>query len=177
MRRKLIVLVIALFMLTHAAPADAYALKPYRWTASSVTYYLDYTVTDHSSWPGYIAQYSAKWKAAESASPTLVRGYNGSLAPIYVYQGRLADATSCGHTETNFSGSSINYTSIGYSDTHGYGINGSTSTTCDLPQTTMHEFGHALGLDHSYSGTVMYKMVAALHNLTGDDINGIQMRY
>ncbi|HKB02951.1 MAG TPA: matrixin family metalloprotease, partial [Gemmataceae bacterium] len=48
----------------------------------------------------------------------------------------------------------------------------------DLYSTLLHESGHALGLDHSVAGTVMYGMSQGMvTGLTPDDIAGIQAMY
>lgn len=48
----------------------------------------------------------------------------------------------------------------------------------DLYSILLHESGHALGLNHSTSGTVMYGTITAVYpGLTADDIAGIQAIY
>lgn len=182
MRRRLgVASAVAILMLTQAAPADAYVLTPYRLQASSVAYYLEYTVTNHSSWASYIAQYVPVWKQAESASRRLVQGYDDELALISVYRGALTNPQWCGATTYNSaSGSTINYESIGYANNHSFGTSGTSGSTCDLIDTTIHEFGHGLGLGHSADSTaIMYPNlpVTAKHALGSDDINGIRARY
>src|SRR5262249_23367020 len=48
----------------------------------------------------------------------------------------------------------------------------------DLYSTLLHEAGHALGLQHSVAGTVMYSTIMGVYTgLTADDIAGIQAKY
>lgn len=182
MRRTLGVLgATALLVLSQAAPAHAWAHASYRLPTGSVTYYLDYTVTDHTSWPGLIANHIPKWRQAESASPTFGRGYDSTLARVYVFQGGLTNPSWCGQMNPgSVSGSTMNYGDIGYSNRHSFGTSGSGDGYCDFIQTTLHEFGHALGLSHSgVTAAVMYGSMSttARHNLSTDDINGIRARY
>ncbi len=47
----------------------------------------------------------------------------------------------------------------------------------DALALALHEFGHWLELGHSYPGTVMYRYLLGLHDLTEDDILGIRTIY
>ncbi|MEX2122189.1 MAG: matrixin family metalloprotease [Pirellulales bacterium] len=51
-------------------------------------------------------------------------------------------------------------------------------THIDLYSVLLHEAGHAIGLDHSVSGTVMYSTIKGVYTgLTADDVAGVQAIY
>ena len=159
--------------------ANAYVLFPYKFQVSTAQYFLEYTVTAHSSWPGYIASYAPVWKNAESASPTLSRTYDSAYARIYVYQGNLQNPTWCGQAVENTSGGTINYANYGYAQSRIFGTSGSGSQGCDLIDTTIHELGHNLGINHSTtSGALMAGLPSVpKHGLHWDDVDAIRARY
>jgi hypothetical protein len=54
----------------------------------------------------------------------------------------------------------------------------SVGSSRDIYSVLLHEVGHAIGLDHSVSGTVMYAYITGVYSgLTADDIAGAQAIY
>lgn len=157
-------------------PAD-YSTSTYKWGNSNVTFsYLNYTGDMSSgSIQWFVRAAFDRWAGTTNLSFTQV-GSNGDIQ-IGFYQGDHGDGYP-------FDGpynvlAHAFYPSVGdahFDDAENWSENGSG---IDFGTVALHEFGHAIGLNHSpVTGTVMYASYSTIRrDLTDDDIWGAQAMY
>lgn len=173
---------ILLLVTFEVTPAQAWTLDTFKWNiGTSGTYCLASTVTAHGlDWintiQGRVNSYNAVSTTGVKPTWTRTGTTSCSTQQIIWNQASLA-AGLCGYTLVSTSGSSAVHATISYSSSKTYYLPGS-SGNCGLYYTTLHEFGHSQGLQHTTINTaVMWNIDNGATSLQSDDIAGLRARY
>lgn len=155
-----------------AGPANGWAVassRPWNWSYTG-TYCYSTSVAAHTSWLTYIAQDVGKWNGLRTTtvySPVFTAGCNGHNATDFLFAN--LGAGLCGSASNNH---------VYYNTAKTYGGRNGVVGQCNFDWTTLHEWGHTLGVEHScQSGAVMWYADNGVTNLTTDDKNAIYYWY
>lgn len=128
-----------------------------------------------AGWAASIDSTVPKWNGVTSAdNPTYKRKAGDQNCDTDVY---FSGTGGCGLTTTWSVGSTITAAEIDYRSGVTY-YWGSGSGDCQFVNTTLHEFGHAEGLKHTYvTSAVMWHINNGVTNLQTDDVYAITCSY
>lgn len=164
--------------ITSDSPSPLFGTAIARWPAgSSLAYCRSDSVNAHGGWASYIAASVSKWNGVTSARQPRWHASTGSQTCATSFTTSALSASLCGLTTTSSRGGQISTAVVRYSTSKTYD-RGNGSGTCNFDWTTLHEFGHANGLRHSYLSTaVMYANDNGRTAYQTDDIYSIRCSY